>query len=216
MATPQTSSWQRYRRYYQQLEKVAGQPQTRVYSTAVFSFLAASLFGLYAILPTMRTIFFLRREIADKTQVNKQMEDKITALIESQAAYEEAGDNLSLVSEAIPEAAKAVELALTVRNLSGVVAASTSALQIASVPLVGGEATTAAQPSKAPASFPITVITSGSYLSLKSFLDGLLSLKRLVTIESIRFTPATELIPGTPTGGALQLVLQLKAYYQNL
>ncbi len=204
MATPQTSSWQRYRRYYQQLEKITERPQARVYSTAVFSFLAASLFGLYAILPTVRTILYLQREIADKTQVNKQMEDKITALIESQAAYEEAGDALSLVSEAIPQTPKAVELALTVRNLSGVVAASTSALQIASVPLVGGEATTAAQPTTTLSSFPITVITGGSYLSLKSFLDGLLSLKRLVTIESIRFSR---------TSGALQLVLQLKAYY---
>lgn len=213
MATEQRTQWQRYRRYYERFGLVAAQPKTRAYSSAVFSFLAASLFGLYAILPTMRTIIFLNREIVDKTKVNREMEDKITSLIESQAAIEAAGDTLTLVSEAIPETAKPVELTLTLRNLTRVAGASTSAIQVSSVPLLV-EATVSAQTAAQAAGFPVTVTTNGSFASLKSFIDRLLSLKRIVTIDSIRFTQATG-VAGTPAGSSLQLVLQLKAFYQG-
>lgn len=215
MTTPEQTEPGRYRRYYRQIGEIAAKPKTRAYFTAVFSFLAVSLFGLYAVLPTMRTILFLRREIVDKTKVNQQMEDKITALIESQAAYEAVSENLAFISDAIPETAKPVELALSLRNLSRITAASTSAVQIASVPLVGGEATASAERSSDSPSFPITVIMDGSYVSLKSFIDGLLSLKRILTIDSMRFTPSAEAPMGAPGGVSLQLVLQLKTYYQN-
>lgn len=213
MATEQRTQWQRYRRYYERFGLVAAQPKTRAYSAVVFSFLTASLFGLYAILPTMRTIIFLNREIVDKTKVNREMEDKITSLIESQAALEAAGDTLTLVSEAIPETAKPVELTLTLRNLTRVAGASTSAIQVSSVPLLV-EATVSAQTAAQAAGFPVTITTSGSFASLKSFIDRLLSLKRIVTIDSIRFTQATG-VAGTPAGSSLQLVLQLKAFYQR-
>lgn len=215
MPTTERTGPELYRRYSRRIGEIAVAPKTRVYSTAVFSFLAVSLFGLYAILPTIHTILFLRREIADKTAVNKQMEDKITALIESQAAYEAAGKNLVLVSDAIPQTAKPIELALTLRNLSQTTVASTSAIQIASVPLVGEEATTSGTSPSGSASFPLTIITSGSYGSLKAFIDGLLSLKRILTIDSIHFTPSTEIALGVPGGVSLQLVLQLKTYYQG-
>ena len=213
MATEQRTQWQRYRRYYERFGLVAAQPKTRAYSAAVFSFLAAALFGLYAILPTMRTIIFLNREIVDKTKVNIQMEDKITALIESQAAFEAAGDTLGLVLEAIPQTAKPIELTLTLRNLTSVAGASISAIQVSSVPLMA-EATASAQSSMQAAGFPVTITTSGSFASLKSLIDRLLSLKRIVTIDSIRFTQATG-VAGTPAGSNLQLVLQLKAFYQG-
>lgn len=207
MANLNQTSLQRYRRYYSNLSNLSVQPKTKMYSTAVFSFLAISLFGLYAVLPTIRTILFLKREIVDKTKVNQQMEDKIGTLIESQAAYEESGDRLILISDAIPKTAQPVELALTLRNLSQTVVASTSSIQVSSVPLVGGEATTSATAHSGLISFPITIVTNGSFSSLKAFIDGLLSLKRIVAVDSMRFTPSAE------TG--LQLVLQLKTYYQN-
>lgn len=205
----------RYQRYYRQLGKITEQPKTQAYSTAVFTFLAVSLFGLYAVLPTIRTILFLRREIADKILVNKQMEDKISSLIESQSAYEAVGDRLKIVSDAIPPTAQPIDLALSIRNLSQATTASASSIQIASVPLVGGEATTSGVAQSSSASYPLTIIANGPYSSLKALIDGLLSLKRILTIESMRFMPSTELTVNQQSGVNLQLVLQLKTYYQG-
>jgi len=77
-------------------------PKMRASTTAVFSFLAISLFTWYAIRPTAQTIIFLRREISDKTALNEQMENKITALIESQDTYEKIKERLPIVQQALP------------------------------------------------------------------------------------------------------------------
>ncbi len=208
----------RYKRYYQTITEAADKPATKAYSTTVFSFLAISLFGLYAILPTVRTILFLRREIADKTKVNGQMEEKISALIESQAAYEAATGKIPLVTAAIPTTASPVELAITLKNLAAVTGASISAFQVTSVPLAEDQATSAAQ-AKSPAltPYPIALTINGPFINLKGFLDGLLSLQRIITIDSIRIAPSTESVSRIQPGGVtLQLILQLKTYYQNL
>lgn len=206
----------RYRQYYQAISSVAQQPKTRVYTTPIFSFLAVSLFGLYAILPTVRTILFLQREIEDKTKANAQMEEKISALIESQAAFEAANEKIPLVSEAIPQTAKPVDLTISIRNLAAATAASLSGVQVSSVPLVAGVATpSASRQSDTPSTVNFSVVASGSYSNLKSFLNGLLSLKRIVTIDTIHFLPSSEETSATRSGSILQLSLQLKAYYQN-
>lgn len=168
----------------------------KTYSTAIFSFLAVSLFGLYAVLPTMRTILYLKREIRDKTSVNKQMEDKIASLIESQAVFEASGGRLSLLFDAIPQGPNPVELSRTLIQLAQNSSASMSSVAVSSVPFVAQKKT----------SFPVTVVMGGSYPALKELLDSMLSLRRIVSIDAIRFSPNTGGVP-------LQLVLQLEAYY---
>ena len=69
--------YDRYKRYYLSMEPVLTKPVNQAYTAIIFSFLAVSLFGWYAIRPTVQTIVTLKREIADKTVLNKQMEDKI-------------------------------------------------------------------------------------------------------------------------------------------
>ncbi|MBI3385553.1 type 4a pilus biogenesis protein PilO [Candidatus Gottesmanbacteria bacterium] len=217
MPTDDALTLTRYKRYYRTISDVAKKPETKVYSTAVFSFLAVSLLGLYAILPTVRTILFLRREITDKIKVDTQMEDKIAALIESQSAYEAAADKIPLVTTAIPSTASPIELSLTLKNLAGATGASISAIQVATVPLVEDQATSAAQTkAHSLAPFSVNLTVNGAYTSLKAFLDGLVSLQRIVTIDSIRIVPASETTSSRTSGVSLQLILQLKAYYQNL
>ncbi len=210
------SGEKKYRRYYRAIEEIAQKPKTQTYSGPVFSFLAISLFGLYAILPTMRTVLFLRREISDKTLVNTQMEEKISALIQAQAAYEEAGGALDLINQAIPVHSEAVELASQLRNLASVSEASMSSLQVSALPLTGKAATASAQPAAAKDNdFPITMTVVGSYPSLRAFLDGLVELRRIVTIESVRLTPATGQVTVSTSGTPLMLVLKLKAYWKS-
>ncbi len=187
-------------------------PKMRASTTAVFSFLAISLFAWYAIRPTAQTIIFLRREIADKTVLNEQMENKITALIEAQATYETIKDRLSVIEQALPNNPDGVILARQLRNLAVVSGASISAIQIPSLPILGQEATPGAKlaQQKPMDQFPVSLVISGSYVSLKQFMDGLLTLRRITGIDAITIKPA--LRQGL-AGDALQLTIRLQSYY---
>ncbi len=208
---PSTSGSQ-FHRYYQKLSPVLKKPKMRATTTAVFSFLAISLFAWYAIRPTAQTIIFLRREIADKTVLNEQMENKISTLIEVQATYETIKDRLPVIEQALPYNPDAVILARQLRNLAVINGASISAIQIPSLPVLGQEATPGAKltPSKQLEQFPLSVVLSGSYTSIKGFMDGLLTLRRITGIDTISIKPA--LRQGLP-GDALQLSIRLQSYY---
>lgn len=208
---PSTSETQ-FHRYYQKLSPILKKPKMRATTTAVFSFLAISLFAWYAIRPTAQTIIFLRREIADKIVLNEQMENKITALIEAQATYETIKDRLPVIEQALPYNPDAIILARQLRNLAVISDASISAIQIPSLPILGQEATPGAKlaPSKPLEQFPVSMILSGSYVSLKEFMDGLLTLRRIASIDTISIKPA--LRQGLQ-GDTLQLSIRLQSYY---
>src|SRR3989338_2007521 len=108
----------RYKRYYQSIEQVANKPQARAYTTAIFSFLAVSLFGWYAIRPTLQTILYLRREIIDKTDISKKMEEKISNLIGAQATYQSVENQLPLLHAALPTNPQAVSLVQQIKKLA--------------------------------------------------------------------------------------------------
>lgn len=200
-----------YRRYYREIEKAAQKPATRTYTAAIFSFLAASLFLWYAILPTMRTVVFLRREIADKTIVRQKMEDKITSLIEAQAKFDEIQDSLPLINQAIPSLPEAVEVSVQLRNLAAVSQASISALAVSSISLLGQQATQSATATSPNATheFPLAITVNGSYSALSAFLDGLLLMRRIVAIDAMGISTSTV----SDVVGPLQVTLQLRSFY---
>lgn len=203
-----------FHRYYQKLSPVLKKPKMRASTTAVFSFLAISLFAWYAIRPTAQTIIFLRREIADKTVLNERMENKITALIEAQETYETIKDRLPVIAQALPSNPDAVILARQLRNLAVISGASISAIQIPSLPLLGQEATPGAKlaAQKPLEQYPLHIILSGSYVSLKAFMDGLLTLRRITSIDTISIKPV---VRQGFAGDALQLTIRLQSYYSS-
>mgnify|MGYP001558903331 FL=1 len=203
------------KRYYQGTFKDAlKKPKMRATSAAVFSFLAVSLFAWYAVRPTAQTILYLRREITDKTDLNKQMENKITALIESQAVYEEIEDKLSLVDQALPHNPDGIILARQLKNLALISQSSISAIQIPTQPLLIKEATIEEKiaPTKPIEEFPVTMVITGQYENIKTFLTGLLSLRRVTAINSISIK---NYINQEGNDGSLQLSIALKSFYST-
>lgn len=203
---------EQFRRYYERLQPTFNKPRTRASTTAVFSFLAMALFAWYAIRPTAQTIIYLRREIADKTVLNEQMENKITALIEAQSAYETIVDRLPVLTQALPENPDAVILARQLRNLANISGASISALQIPSLPVLGTEATSGAklaQP-KPLEEYAISLTLTGEYSAIKTFIDGLLNLRRITNLNSVsvRLSSGDKL-----TSNNLMAVVKLVSYY---
>lgn len=202
-----------YRKYYRSFEPILAKPKTKVYSTVIFFFLVVSLFGWYAIKPTIQTILYLQREIVDKTEVDKKMDEKINALIEAQAALEDIQNNISIIDEVIPPNPQAVDLARQLNQLALINTASVSAIQISSVPILSSTASAKIKTLGVKhATFPVTVSLEGSYANLSGFLTGLIDMRRIVTIDSIMFSPKKTGKVGT-SAFTLQLLLKLTAYY---
>ncbi len=217
MAVDTKASFEQYRRFYQSIAPIVNRPYTRTYTTVIFSFLAVSLFGWYAIKPTVQTILFLRREIADKTVLNQKMEEKITALIEAQAAYEAIQTQLPLVDQALPPSPEVIDAVTQLRNLAVISGASISAIQVSTVPILGQEATPSAKTaatSQKQTDFAVTTVISGPFSVVRSFLEGVINMRRIVTIETLNLNPIREeALPGSGGANSLRLVLKLNTYY---
>jgi len=205
-----------FRRFYQQLEPLVRKAYPSSYVPVIFSFLVVALFGWYAIKPTMQTILYLRREIADKTEVSQKMEAKISALIEAQNNLEAWAMQLPLVQQALPLKPEILELTMQMRNLAAVTGASISAVQASNISLSGEEKPAVAKDSKTKKEegLSLTAVVSGPYATLHSFITGLFEMRRVVTLSSFSFTPTAGSSAGGSDGSsALLLVLKLNTYY---
>lgn len=210
----------RYRRYYRAMEEIVKRPKANAYTTAIFSFLAVSLFGWYAVRPTLQTILTLRREIADNTKISARMEDKITKLIEVQASYQSVQDDLPLLDQAVPSIPDAIGVVSQLKNLAQVNSASVSSITVSSVPIIGkpSESTESGvqqdAQSKKILNVPIAMIITGSYPALRSFVDGLITLRRIVTIDTITLNLDTDTrASSTSSDIALRMTVKVNAHY---
>jgi Tfp pilus assembly protein PilO len=210
-------NYSRFSRYYRQLEPILEKPKTRAYTTVIFSFLAISLFGWYAIRPTIQTILVLRREIADKTIINTQMEQKIANLIEAQAAYQNAADKLPLIDEAVPDSSDPIDITSQISHLVSGTDASFSSIRVTSVPLISEDKKTDSKNSSITFhNFSINMILSGTYSGLEKFISDINSMRRIVSVESIKIAPSTDNSEHIlATGKILNLTIQLKSYYKK-
>ncbi len=212
----------RYRRYYQSIGQFIARPQAHAFTTTIFSFLAVSLFGWYAIRPTLQTILFLRREIDDNTKINQQMEEKIGKLIEAQAGYQRAQDFIPYMTQALPETADALEALGQIRNIALIRGASISAITSSSTPLLSKEKSSPNQqaalarivPNRKTKSLQLSVVLRGTYDILSSIITDIVSMRRLISIESLNFALDNE-SEKQPLGSSvpLKLILTLHAYY---
>jgi len=209
---------ERYRRYYQSLEPILSTQKNQTYTTIIFSFLTVSLFGWYAIRPTIQTILFLKREIKDKTELSKKMEEKITGLILAQAAYEQLESFIPNLDDALPPNPEAIPLVLQLRNLANESDAMLSGVQLPTTPLLARDASKSADKSNAQQVFDFTLSIQGDYSSIQRFLEGLRAMRRILTIESVSVQPMRETRSSSSDSAQissrqLQLTMRLKSYY---
>src|SRR3989344_6030356 len=95
--------YQRYQRYYLNLQRFYRQPVARVSIFVVISFMTVSFFSVFAIRPTLVTISSLIREIEDKREINSQLDQKVADLSRVQAEYIQAKADVPRVWRAMPD-----------------------------------------------------------------------------------------------------------------
>lgn len=207
---------EQYRKYYHSLEPLLAKPKTRMYSTVIFIFLVIALFGWYAVKPTVQTILYLRKEIIDKHTVNKKMDEKIAALIEAQAILESVGNRVSYIDDATPQNPNAIDVVRQLHDLATTAGASISAIQVSSVPVIPSATASASQAyTVKQTAFSVSMSIEGNYMMLSLFLKNLMSMRRILTIESVVFTPNKKQMTAVPTSPSIQLVLKMNTYYMT-
>ena len=108
------------------------------------------------------------------------------------------------------------------RNLAAFSQASLSAIQVPTVPLLGIDATRSAQTVTARGpnapkqpklgDFPVSVTVNGTFTSIQSFLQGIIAMRRITTVDTLAIAPSKD--SSAPAGtNMLQLTLRLKGYY---
>lgn len=207
-----------YKKYTKTIAPFIQNPKTKNYSTVIFFFLVLSVFGWYAIKPTIQTILYLRREIKDKTEVDKKMNEKIYALIEANNAYENSQTLLSVLSEAIPTSPEALDLVSQMNALAASKNVVISSLKMSDIPLASPSGSSQTKNAERFTKLPIDIDVEGSYLAIVSFLRELISLRRIVTLEVLNFSSIKPIILFASESGkqaSLKVVVHLLTYYET-
>lgn len=178
-----------------------GGEKSRNYTMLILTFIASSLFGFFAINPTVSTIVDLKRQVADSELVNQKLDEKRKNLIILQQKYTTI--NQEPILAAIPKNPQISTLVGQIQNLARNNNLAISKLQTYTVQLPTEE-------SKKDLSFAFSLeAQSNSSDSILRFLSILVDFNRIVTIDSVSVTKATD------KSNTLQLTVRGKAYFKT-
>lgn len=173
------------------------------YLTLTLSLFTLSIFGLFAIRPTIITAFSLSKNISDLNKLNIDYENKIGSLIRAQSEYEKIRDDLTLVSAALPTYTDFNKLASAIERFAEREQVTINQLQIDSVSISQLPSTGKVR------SFGFSLVGIGNYQSLSAFIAHLLNFKRIVRIDSLEYAKE-----GATTSATLRLNLKGVTYYE--
>ena len=162
-----------------------------------------AFFGLFAILPTFKTIAGLKREIEDGEVVNLKLQNKIKSLSKAEDLYLEASNNISLMNQVLPEKAEFERIAWQIEWLAlnkGVEIANGNYNEFSLVDTIG----------KVPEiqSMEIELTVNGSYPKIAEFISSITKIDRLISIRGVTISSKK-----LRQGGVISANIKLMAYY---
>lgn len=180
-----------YGQYYQRIRMALSQPKTKITGLASLSIFTVLFFITFAIMPTIKTIGNLTKEIADTKQIEAKLQQKIHSLETAEALYSKAVPSLKIINQLLPPTPDFERLAWQLNWLADQHQVTLSNGAFGEFPLVGPDK----NPPGQAASIEVNLLASGNYLSIKSFITALNNIDRLVQVEEITFnsksSPAT-------------------------
>lgn len=170
--------------YYRRLQEFSRRPEAKISGLISLTIFAVSFFGIFAIMPTFKTIAQLNKEIQDATLINNQLAKKVFVLESAQDLYSQQISNLPLIDKIMPNQVSFERLAwqltwlIKEKNLELV---NTNYDEFS---IVGaGEA-------KEPGiqSMPVEITVSGNFSQIKELTADLLKFDRLITVQQATIT----------------------------
>jgi Tfp pilus assembly protein PilO len=214
MAVGWRANYLRYKSYFLD---VIGHYQKRddikMFLELMLSLAAVSIFGIFAIRPTLIAIAELLKEIEGKKQVLAVMNEKIENLNQAQAIYGEEKANIDLLKVAIP---KKGEPDVLVRQFEGVASqnpVSILSLGLGEVNILGeSEAVDPTRANPLPEGaegLSFTISSSSDYPLLASFVQALERLRRPYKLDNLYINTAVS----AEAGKQLILVINARSPY---
>lgn len=118
-------------RYFTYIKPITKIPILRTYGTTIFTFVAMSIFALFAIKPTVETILVLQKKLENSQEILRQVTKKAEDLSKGKENYEKLEPNVkSKIQSAIPSNLNITTLILPFELSSSVNDATISAVQV--------------------------------------------------------------------------------------
>lgn len=188
MALEFKTEYQKYSRYYQSFKPVFTDKSGLAYTMAIFSFIALSVFGGFAIRPTLATITTLRKQIEDQRFLNQKMDEKIRSLTLAQKEYSLIQNIIPKIYASLPEDPEIVFLIQELERMTAQSQATFSGLNLGSVTFSREK-----RPNKL-LSLNFNFVVRGDFNALDNFLKNIPKLKRTITINNLKITPKENLL----------------------
>ena len=177
--------------------------KTQLYIMVGFTLAALSIFGIFAINPTLSTIIELKREFADLQFVKQQLMAKIQNLSNLQQSYQSLTGDLPFVLNALPQKAEIPQFIAQVNA-----ELSNSNLKVITLRTYGVEITPDKKvDSQSAESFIFSLEAQGSYDDIMAFVHNITRINRLITIESVSISKDDK-------SSALMLNLRARQYFK--
>jgi Tfp pilus assembly protein PilO len=168
----------KYREYLKLLPQMQ-QEHAQYLMTLILTFAALCFFGIFAINPTLTTIADLKKQLADDTEVNQELQTKINNLSSLEQQYNQLGSNLTNILSAVPQNADAPILSAQIAALMQKHNLTATSYRVDEVLLASIPKLTKTQ------SFVFTLQAQGSYNDMLAFAAELDQLNRIITVEDM-------------------------------
>jgi len=190
-------------RYFAMLPSFQNE-KTKKLTSIILTLTAVVLFGIFAINPTVSTILKLKKELADKKSVEKNLQEKIKNLSVLQERYAEIQADIPYILDAMPDKSQVALLMAQIQSIARDTNIDISNLQNLAVELfnqnIGGETQHV--------SYSFSVSGIGSLQHIITFISDLVSMQRIVSVDTFSIDQTAD------TGGALRFNLQGSAFYK--
>ena len=178
--------------------------KAKAYMTLAFTFAAISIFGLFAINPTLSTITQLHKQLEDMEVLKQALTEKSASLSKLESEYQTISVDLPQLMAMVPQIPNAPYLLGQLQSLSQKNNVSVTNMQSLQVDLQ--KQRVANQES----SFIFTVDAEGGYEDLLRFASDLTAANRLISYEKLAMTNTI----GATSGIADRLSIRARAFFK--
>lgn len=175
--------------------------KTQKFTTLIFTLIALSFFGLFAINPTISTITELNRQLEDSRFVDQKLGQKISSLTVLQQKYTNLQPDLPIILNAIPKDSEVPLFAAQIQSV-----ANNSNITIDSFQTFEVEISKNPNPRQY-SSFAFALTAEGTYNDLSNFLSNLSNMQRVAGIDTLSLTKRSGI------SNSLQLTLKGKTFF---
>lgn len=179
--------------------------KTQKYISIILTLITSILLGIFALSPTLSTIASLQKQLEDSKFVEQKLQEKINNLSILQQQYSTLQNDLPIIFEAVP---KSAELPLLAAQFQALI--NSNSIKLINFQTFSIDVSHAALSSKKFASYDFSVTVQGEYQNMLNFMDQLVSLKRIITIENVAISKKIEI-----NSTSLQLIIKGTTYFKE-